>query len=247
MKPRFARLFAASAVAVAAAVCSAQTVSLVEVKVTDLQPYYEADKAINLTPISSPPESLHARVFYDSVANLKRTRPGPDHCIRFYTALISGIGYPNVINLRAINDQRLVRPDRDGKIRPVTVTLVFETGTLPEVGAFGLKAQALNDYFAHAIEIHLVPSSNQASLEKQFEQGFMRGLQAPHPPVTPSEAPVEATEPPSAACYEVNPHPANRAAEDGQNPGVALVATMKPMGCETPAISPSGKMKPSGL
>jgi hypothetical protein len=231
-----------------AASCGAQTVSLVEVQVTDLQPSYEAGKAIHLTPASAPPESLHARVFYDSVANLKRTRPGRDHCIRFYTTLISGIGYPNVINLKAINDQHLVRRGRDGMLQPVTVTLVFETGTLPEVGAFGLKDRiAVDNYFLHAIEIHLIASSDMASMQQQFEQQFMQHLQQPQQPVTPVATDTKAEEPPSVPCFDVNPHPVNEAGAGSESPGVTLVATVVPVGCGAVPVDPPASPRPSGF
>jgi hypothetical protein len=231
-----------------AAAGSAQTISLLDVKVKDLQPQYELGRGIDLTPVSTPPDTLHVRVFYASIEQLKRTRPDRDHCIPFYTAILWGTGLPDVINLDAINNPNLVRRDRDGRWIAATVTLVFEGGDQPEPGAFRLKPEALDAYFRYAIEIHLAPSASQQRVEQQFSRAVEYGMRAAPPVVTPvMAAPAEVTEPPKPPCFSVNPHPDDEAGGKPLSPGVTLVATMAPTGCDQlPPLSPE-TTKPSGF
>ena len=224
---------------------SLQRVSLVAVSVTDLRDFYPADKDIYLTPVSNPPESLHARMFYDSIANLKRYGPGPDHCIRYETNLITGIGRPNRIDLHRISDQKLVRRGPDGAMRPVTVTLVFETGVLPEVGRFGLVSrQAVDQYFRHAIELHLVAAPEAPPAREQVAQQFMQGLKSQPTAVTPYQpARVGAEKPSPIPCFDVNPAMAKTS--ESMNSGVTLVATADPVGCNAAGAVPAAK--PAGF
>lgn len=246
MKLRIAAIFA-SALFAAAAICCGQSVSLLRVEVTDLKPAYELGHSINLRAVGEVPSSLHVRVFFDAIANLKRTRPDRDHCIPFYTTILWGTGHPGVIQLDPINTGTLY--NRHGNRKPSTVTLVFEKGDDPEVGAFRLKPEAVyapEGYFHYAIEIHLVPSATQADLNEQISNRVVNQLRDnPPPPVTLTLTSERTTVPPKPPCFTVQ-----RVRDDAPaltDQGVALVATMEPVECGGFPITVRGEPAPTGF
>jgi hypothetical protein len=224
-----------------AATAKAQTISLLDVKVTDLRPMYEVGKSIKLTPVGRPPESLHVRVFFDSIERLKRTRPDRDHCIPFYTNILWGTGYPNEINLDAISNRSVVSHG------PTTVTLVFEAGTQPEPGAFRLKRESLDAYFRYAIEINLAPSSDQQSVDRKVTEAVVNGIRESHPAVFPTPASAPASTPPAPPCFDVNPHPTNSVTNESEGIGVTFVATVALTSCTEQPVAPSANSAPAGF
>lgn len=238
---------AASAIFAAAATCWGQAVSLLRVEVTDLKPAYELGHSINLRAVGAVPPSLHVRVFFDSIANLKRTRPDRDHCIPFFTTILWGTGHPGVIQLDPINTGTLY--NRRGSKKGSIVTLVFEKGDDPEVGAFRLKPEAVygpDGYFQYALEIHLVPSEAQADIDAQIETKIINQLRYNPPlPVALTEAQEQTSVPPRPPCFTVQ-HVRDNAAEHPDQ-GVALVATMEPAGCGDSPLSAPGSLTPAGF
>lgn len=228
-------------------VCSGQTMSLLNVQVTDLHSSYEIGQPIILTPVRTPKDDLHVRVFFGPVERLKRTRADADHCIPFYTTILWGVGHPGMIKLDPINTGELpVRRQRDRRTL-ATVTLVFEAGDQAEPGAFRLKPESVDAYFRYAIEIHLSPSSTQQNVEGQIANAVVIGMRNENPAVTPIAAPQDTSTREKLPCYDVNPHPEDTDSGVTMDAGPMLVATATPIGCgQTPLVMPAG-LSGSGL
>lgn len=233
----------------ATAAGNGQVVSLLHVEVTDLQPVYEMGHAITFRPVGTPPRSLHVRVFFDSIAKLKRTRPDSDHCIPFYTTILWGTGHPGLIQLDPINTGALYNRGR-ASAQGSTVTLVFEAGDQAEVGAFRLKPEAVtapDGYFRYAIEIRVAPSTTEATVEHQVTEAVVEGLRNEQPAITLAAEPQKVTNPPKPPCYTVKRAPRDEAVDPDAVPGMTLVATMAPVGCDAPAIPGALPVNPAGF
>jgi hypothetical protein len=230
-----------------AIICDGQTISLLDVKVTDLQPFYVAGQPIVLTPVKTPKNSLHVRVFFGSVEQLKRTRPDPDNCIPFYTTILWGVGHPGVIKLDPINTGDLLSHVPAERRNSATVTLVFEAGFHPEWGAFRLKPESVEDYFRYAIEIHVNPSATPRNIENQIVKAVVNGVQNSNPVVTPVASSTEASFPEKLPCYDVNPHPLDKAADEAEDAGELLVATVTQTGCAELPLAKPAPLKTSGF
>jgi hypothetical protein len=222
---------------------AAQTVHMLDVRVSNRQSTYRLGEKITLTPLTPPPDSLHVRVFFDSIAHLKAYKADRDKCVRYYTNILWGIGYPDSIHLDAIHD--LVRRGSHGK--PVTVTLVFEDMDNPEPGGFGLKPDSVANYFRHAFEIQIVPSDTADSVEDKVVQRFIETAHASSA-VSPVRAPAESVStPPPPPCFRVDSHPASQSAGTGETTVQGQEARMSAVGCGDQPVTGQENLKLPGL
>ncbi len=241
MSTRFIALFAIAASMSSGA--AAQTVHMLDVRVSNRQSTYQLGEKITLIPLTPPPGSLHVRVFFDSIAHLKAYKADRDKCVRYYTNILWGIGEPDSIHLDAINE--LVRRGSHG--RPVTVTLVFEDMDNPEPGGFGLKPDSVANYFRHAFEIQIVPSDTAESVEDKVVQLFIEKAHtssAVSPQPTPAES---ASMPPPPPCFKVDSHPATHNADARETTAEAQEAKMLPATCGDQPSTGSENLKSPGL
>jgi len=221
-----------------ATAAAAQTVHMLDVKVSNRQSTYRLGEKITLTPLTPPPDSLHVRVFFDSIAHLKAYKADRDRCVRYYTNILWGIGYPDSIHLDAIHE--LVRRGSHGK--PVTVTLVFEDLDNPEPGGFGLKPDSVASYFQHAFEIKIVPSDTTETVEEKVAHEVVDQARTSSA-VSPTLAPEESvTMPPPPPCYKVDLR-----AEAGGAGTQSMEASMSPVGCEDEPIARPVNLQSPGL
>lgn len=222
---------------------AAQTVHMLDVKVSDQKNTYRLGEKIIFTPLTPPPDSLHVRVFFDSIAHLKAYKPDRDKCVRYYTNILWGIGYPDSIRLDAIHD--LVRRGSHG--RPATVTLVFEDMDNPEPGGFGLKPDSVARYFQHAVEIRIVPSDTAETVEDKVVHQFMASARAPGAVSPTPAAPEHVTMPPPPPCFQVDSRPSTRTADADSSNSSVQEATMSQVACgDQPAVAPLNPT-PSGM
>jgi hypothetical protein len=242
MKARTKGLFAL--LACTAAMAAAQTVHIIDVKVSDPQTVYHLGEKIRLTPLTPPPSSLHVRLFFDSITHLKAYKTKGDKCVRYYTNILWGIGYPDSIRLDAIHD--LVRRGSRGK--PITVTLVFEDMDNPEPGGFGLRPDSVADYFSHAFEIQIIPSDTVDTVEDKVVQQFIQTVHTSAGAVSPTVSePESVTTPPPPPCFKVDKQPATNRAEAGAASAEVAEATMTAESCEDLPIALPLHPAPSGL